>query len=242
MGQEGIGLPRLMSGDTVAFRSVLRSEEGKVFLPGTRIIHGSGSRDLGNSGDTNVLRSGILMGMDTTSKKFEPSFVAFLTAAASSGDLSLNIGTTAAVEVARRIGASGDIKIVGPSGTVAHGDMTYVSTGHYTSISGNLIVLSADGALRDFVVGSLIADSNGVHTPKAILPDGTGILVTSGDSTSIDVQFPQVLVGGVLDESQLITHQGFSSEFGYGNTQIKNFLKAELRTHGIGLMFDGDFL
>ena len=242
MSQEGIGLPRLMSGDTVAYRSVLRSEEGKVFLPGSRIIHGSGSRDVGNTGDTNILRSGILMGMDSTSKKFEPAYVGFLTAAASSGDLKLNIGTTAAAEVLRRIGASGDVKVIGPSGTFEHTGMTYVSTAHYTSLSSNLMVLSADGALRDFVVGSMIADSNGSHEPKAILPDGTGIKVTSGDLTSIDVQFPQVLVGGVLDESQLITHQGFSSEFGYGNTQIKNFLKAELRTYGIGFTFDGDFL
>ncbi len=237
------GLPRLVQGESFAYRDVLISEFGAAYIPGTKIIHGSGSRDLGNSGQTPVLRPGMVMGRNSTTKKWAPAYCTDATAAITSGALSIGVGTVGVAEILRRVGASGDLMVVGPSGTVAWGSLEHASAVHFTSLSGNLVVLSADGALRDFAVLSLIGVADGTYIPRAILPDGTGIKVTSGDITTnnIDTPVAKLLVGGMIDESQLITHQGHTTEFGGGNTQVKDYVKGTLRKYGLGYVFDGDF-
>ena len=51
-------------------RKVLITDTGAVYLPRGRTINGSKSRDPLNTGDLDVLRSGMLMGMISASKKF----------------------------------------------------------------------------------------------------------------------------------------------------------------------------
>lgn len=52
-----------------------------------------------------------------------------------------------------------------------------------------------------FVSGSFIAGTDGTETPRALVGDGSGLLVPSDSG---DVMYPHILVGGDVDSSQIL--------------------------------------
>lgn len=98
---------------------------------------------------------------------------------------------------------------------------------------GELVGAATLGA--DCVIGSLIIAADGSEAPLGLVEAQYGIKVTDADNvTSVDAQIRQLLVGGLIDTSQIIDYP--SAEQG-----VRVWLKAQLRLHGIGFLFDDDF-
>ena len=208
MTQANIGLPGVASKRTATRRRVLLTELGSLYYPGTPIIVGSDSRDPTNTGDLDVLQAGMLMGLNSTSGKWAPSIIGTLnTAHTSNSATSMTLTAATAVELNRRIGASGTFKITGPpssAGSLISDTITYSAM----NVSPGVATMSAESS--DFIAGSFIQDTDGTENPKVIIGDGYGIKTTDIDDASADVPFAHtggekaMLIGGIIDSSQII--------------------------------------
>jgi len=229
------GLPGIRT-DRVAGppRKVLKTDTGAMYLARGRTIDGSKSRDPLNTGDLDVLRAGMLMGMISASKKFAPSIIGVIPSAhetTGSTVLAMTLGVANAVEIVRRIGASGTFKITGPpsaAGVVATTTVTYSAIDVATGIA------TITDIATSHIAGSFLQPNDGSETPLGILLSDYGLKVTNKDATSQDTQMPLLLVGGVIDSSQILNWPSDTSLI----TQVKTWLRAK----GYGFLFDDDFL
>lgn len=195
------GLPGVKSERTATPRRILKTRDGAIIFPGGRVIDGSKSRDPLNTGDIDVLRAGLVMGKISTSGKYAPSFVGKLAAAAAASATSLTVSLATGVELIRRLGGTtGIIVLIGPE-QVLGGTVT-VEVVTVTNIVTTTVTCSAITAA--FINGSLIGINDNSYQPLGFLGDGYGIKVTDSDENDIDVPFPNLVVGGVIDESQII--------------------------------------
>lgn len=233
MGYPLGGLPGIRSDRSSAHRTVLLTPDFAMFLPKSITIDGTKSRDPLNTGDIDVLRAGLLMGKITASGKYAPSILGVSThpyEGLSSNDVRFNVSAATATEIARRIGTTGTFKVTGPptaAGTVATQTFTYSAVNTTTGI----ITVTDVGA--DFITGSFIQPTDGSETPLSLLVDPDGIKVTDEDATSQDQPLNKLLVGGLLDASQIINYPSDSS--------LAAWVKSELRAVGVGFSFDDDF-
>jgi hypothetical protein len=195
------GLPRMGSTVTSTPRIVFRG--GPVFedYPGGKIIS-SISRDWGNTGDLDTLRPGLLMGKITSGGEYAPSVLGVTSGATAAGATTVSVSAAAAVEIERRVGATGTLTIVGPpsaNGVVAVETLTYSAVNTST---GDLTVTATANA---YVAGSLVGPTDGSQDPVTVIPDGTGVKVFDVDnSTAIDQPFAPFPVGGFIEGSQLL--------------------------------------
>ena len=124
------GLPGVKTTRTATPRNLTITVDGRVLLPRGRIIDGAESRDPLNTGDLDVLRAGIVMGMITASGKYAPAIIGVLAGAYDkdgSDKTSMTVAAAVAVEIVRRIGTTGTFKITGPptvAGTVVNETIT----------------------------------------------------------------------------------------------------------------------
>ena len=208
------GLPGVRTERTATPRRVLVTDRGVRYIPGGEVIAGSESRDLGNTGDTDVLRAGTLMGKITANGKFAPSIIGVLPSAYSNATdtTSLTVGAANASEIVRRIGATGTITLVGPptaAGTVA------VHSESFASVNESTGVVTLDSAVgANLVAGSFIMAADGSQDPIAIIADNQntyGIKVTDDDDSDLDVPFAQPVIGGLVDASQIINYPSDTS-------------------------------
>lgn len=197
------GLPGLRTARTATPRRVFLGESG-LYLPAGRVIDGALSRDIGNTGDLDVLRAGLLMGKTTSGGQYRPSIIGLTNGAISAATItSVTVAAAVATEIARLIVvAAGNVslKLTGPpsaNGTVATTAVTA------TAASGTTITVSSV-AVPALISGSFITPADGAENPLSFIDDGTGIKVTDEDAVSLDVPFAKFPVGGVVDSSQLI--------------------------------------
>ena len=171
---------------TATPRKLLSTEESAQYLPGGKIINGALSRDPDNSGDVDVLRAGLVMGMISATGLYAPSILGVLASAydkdttSTGGSLELTVSVACATEIVRRIGTSGTFHLTGPptaAGTVAVStDVTYSAV----DLTTGVITIALLGA--DFVAGSYIQPIDGSEAPLALIPDTAGIKVTDEDA------------------------------------------------------------
>jgi hypothetical protein len=186
-----------------------------TFLAGGRVIDGTLSRDPGNSGDTDVLRSGLMMGKVTASGKYRPSVIGVSTAAYVDNDTTIAVSEATATEISRlkTLGGGGNLslKFIGPptaGGTVAATAITVTAV----TVNGASSTITVGDLNLNKVAGSFITPADGSETPITFIPDGWGLKVTDNNGASLsDVEFPQVPVAGVIDASQLINWPSDSS-------------------------------
>jgi hypothetical protein len=76
-------------------------------LPGGGFFDALKCRDPFNGGSSDILQPGLFMGQVTGSQKWAPSFFGKLTAAVLNGATTVNVGVAEAVEINRRVGATG---------------------------------------------------------------------------------------------------------------------------------------
>lgn len=101
---------------------------------------------------------------------------------------------------------------------------------------GVLAAQTAVGIDGRFVDASIIQPTDGSETILGLLPplpDQVGIKVTDDDGNSRDTALPQLLIGGMIDASQIINYPSDAS--------LKAWVKSELRASGVGYAFDDDF-
>lgn len=138
MGNRGGGLAGVQTTRTATPGRVLLAGTG-VELPHNIIISGSTSRDPENTGDVQYLQAGLLLGKITSGGKYAPSIIGTLNGDydASSQTTSLTVTAGTAVEIVRRIGATGTFKMTGPptaGGTVQTATVTYSAVNQTTGV------------------------------------------------------------------------------------------------------------
>jgi hypothetical protein len=197
------------------------------FVPGLRTIDGSRSRDPLNAPDVDVLRAGLLLGK-TSGGKYAPSILGILTSAAMAGATTLNVSLAAAVELVRRIGTTGNLKLTGPptaGGTVATTTLAYSAVNTSTGV----ITCAATPAT---VVGSFIQPTDGSETIVTILGNKWGVKVTDLSGASTDVLEDQLLLAGHVKTANVINYPS--------DTSLVAYVKAALRVGGV-MTFDDAF-
>lgn len=231
--QPTLGLPGVKSDRTATPRTLLQSQDGSLFLPGGRVINGSLSRDPDNTGDLDVLRAGMIMGKITSSGKYAPSFIAKVAADYTSGATSLTVSAAHAVEISRRVGASGTLKLT--HAPTASGTVVPQATLTYSAINTGTGVLTITNIGANVEEGALIGVGDGSEVPRCLLHSLWGVKVTDMDAASIDVPGVELLIAGLVD----ITKISFFPVA--ANTTLITWLKAALRLYSPGLMFSDDF-
>jgi len=215
------GLPGIRAEITATPRHVFRG--GPVaYLPGGGVIDGTLSRDSGNTGDTDRLRAGLLMGKVTSSGKYAPSILG-VTDAAYSGGTTLDVTAACAVEIVRRIGTTGTFKIIGPptaGGTVATATVTYSAV---NQTNGN-VTITALGS--NFISGSFIAPTDGSDDPVSLIADGYPIKVTDYSGASQDQEWPQIPIRGTIESGQIINWPS--------DTSLQAWIVSRLNESGAG--------
>lgn len=216
-GLEGISPSPGRATHKIVFRQVWHDT-----LAGPRQIDGSKSRDAGNTGDLDVLRPGVLMGLITSSKKYAPSILGVTTGAYTSGGTTLSVSAATAVELARRIGSSGTgtFKAVGPpsaAGTVAATAVTYSAV----NTSTGAITVTSLGVNK--IAGTFITPADGSETPVTLIDDGYGVKVT--DISGNDITVPWVVpIAGVILAPQIVNWPS--------DTSLQAWIETNLNAHG----------
>ena len=171
------------------FRQIMAAGN-PVYLPGGIIVDGSCARDPSNTGHVDTLRAGLLMGRKTLSRKFAPSVLGRVVAAYN-GSTSIRIGSPTAVEVLRRLGATGTFKITGPP--VAGGAVRTL-TATYSAVSATetgqnevqVLTLNAAGTAGTFRLRVPKADGSKVWTaPIAYDANNTTITTALNAATGV---------------------------------------------------------
>ncbi len=214
-----LGVPGIRTSRTATPRKVLMSEDYKILYPGSRIIDGSKSRDPLHTGNLDILRAGMLMGRITASGKYAPCFIGKVTADYTSGATSITVSPATAVEIVRRVGATGSLLAWGAptaAGTVVQFAITYSAV----NVTTGVLTITNIGANVD--EGCLIGAGDGSMVPVAVIGDGYGIKVTDEDGTSIDVPFNPMVIGGILDVTQVINWP--ETEDTTLRTYVKNYV------------------
>lgn len=211
------GLPGMRDTVTATPYMVFRQRSEK-FIALNRIIDGTKSRDSGNTGDTDRLRPGLLMGKVTSGGKYANSILGVVQSAYTSGGTTLTVTAAQATEIARRVGSSGTgtLLCIGPpsaAGTVASTAVTFSAVNTST---GEITVTSL-GVNK--IAGSWLVSNDGSGIPKLFLPDGYPMPVTV-DGSSQDQPFPLMPVAGIIDVSKIIDYPTDTSMITWLKTQL----------------------
>lgn len=227
------GLPGVRTAVDAGFRRIRTSDQGKRLLPGGVVIDGSKSRDPTNTGNIQYLQAGLVIGRITTGGKYAPAIIGLTGVLHDTSAVTTTMTLPASVvtEIQRRIGTSGSFKIIGPptaNGTVATETVTFSAIASSTTIT-----ITATSA--DFAAGSIIAPADGSETPVGLIDDGDPIKVTDDDDSDIDVPLNRLLVGGMIDSSQIVN---WSSD-----TSVQSYLKGKLNaTSSSAFTFDDPYV
>lgn len=225
MAQPVVGLPGRKAERTATPRKILVSDMGAMTWPAGKIIDGSESRDSGNTGDLDVLRAGIAMGKQTSSGKYAPSILGVLASAEVVTATTITVTAAQAVEINRRLTATGTLTLVGPP-TAAGVVAVFTEVMSAIDTATGVITLGAlDAAL---IAGSFVMDNDGTEVPVFLIGDGYGVKVTDQDDVNTDVPFRDALFGGIVDASQIILYPSDASL----KTWIKQALNGEVTDSG----------
>jgi len=220
-------LPGMLADKDAVAREVVKSGAWKVLLPGGVALDGSGSRDPLNTGDLPVIRAGMLLGRITTTKLWAPAIIGLVTADYTSGATEITVSAATAVEIVRRVGASGTLTLThAPTATgtvVPYATLTYSAV----NVTTGVLTITNIGANVETgaIVGPPVAD--GSYIPRAILGNAFGIKVTDEAGTDVDVPASEIIIGGVIDTANILNWPAAA------NTTLDAWLKGVLRLYGV---------
>lgn len=191
------GLPGVGTARESVYRRIFNTRSFD-YLPGGKIISGTYSRDQGNTPVT-TLRAGTMMGKRTSDGYYAPSLMGATDAAYAAGATSLTVTSAAATELARRVGATGTFKIVGPP--TAAGSVT-TETVTYSAIVGTTVTVTA--LVNSYISGSLVMPTDGSEAPKTFIPDGYGFPLLDETNTAVNQPFPLMPIYATVEASKVI--------------------------------------
>lgn len=195
------GLPGVRSVKTATHR-IAFLQAWLDYLAQGRVIDGSKSRDPGNTGDEAVLRAGLLMGRITTGGKYAPSILGVTQSVGGAGATSITVTSAQAAEIVRRVGATGNLKYIGPPS--ANGTVAVQGPFAYSAINTGTGAITTAAVTAATVAGTFVTPADGSELPVTLIPDGYGFKVTDYDGTNLDVPFSPLPIAGVLDSSQIL--------------------------------------
>jgi hypothetical protein len=137
-------------------------------------------------------------------------------------DLTLTVSAATATEIVRRIGSAGTLKLVGPptaAGVVATASVVY------TAVNTTTGVITVPDLNADFISGSFIKPADGSETILTLVGDGFGEKVTDREDNNADVPVGNVLVGGVLESSQIVNWPS--------DTSLRSHIEDSLQDSGL---------
>lgn len=189
------GLAGVRSLLTSAYRTILRSEQGVNIFAGMATVDGSKCRDPLNTGNLDVLSAGTLMGKITSGGKYACSIMGLTAEALTGAATTLDIPNAAAVELARRVGATGTFKLWGPSS--ANGTDSRRVTVTYSAIgaadSGGAgearLTITATGTNQVDQVNINPASTGGNLQLTVQKPDGTYVTTASAAWNATDATY-----------------------------------------------------
>jgi hypothetical protein len=163
------------------------------YLAGGKVIDGARSRNPNGAGNLALtLPPGLLLGKITASGRYAPSVIGVTQGAYTSGGTSLTLTAPQAVELVRRVGASGTFNLVGPATAAGSNNITQVTYSAVNQTTG-VVTITNIGANR--VAGCLVCPEDGSQIPLTLVPDGIGILLANDNRHT---EFSQVPIGGQI--------------------------------------------
>lgn len=201
------GLPRVGTERSTSMRRVFKSLNRYEVRPSSKIISGSASRDSGNTGNLDVLRPGLLLGKITSGGKYAPAILGVSTEAITGASTTITVSAAQAVEIVRRIGASGTFKFTGPptaAGTVRTVTVTYSAVNTTTGA----ITVTAIGVADVWTLTAPAGQDGGFYQLRVTTGKGTSAessqitaaLAANANSATVDAALEaltNVGVGGV---------------------------------------------
>ncbi len=179
-GRPGIGSARVAQRRNVSRNGALD------YYPAGGTIEGTKARDPGNSAySTRALRAGLLMGKITSSGFYANSVFGLSSGALTGTGTTLTVSAAAAVEIVRRIGTTGTLKLTGPptaGGTVRTLTVTYSAV----NTSTGAITITALGVNEVQTVNLVTAATGGSVRLIVQKPDGTYALTPAAAWSATD--------------------------------------------------------
>jgi hypothetical protein len=182
LGRAGVG-----SALTASYGRVFRADEGKMYFPHGGVIDGA-SRYYGGGTDLFLLRPGLLMGRVTATKKWKPSVFGVTTGALAGGGTSITLSAAQAVELVRRVGATGSITLTGPpaaNGTARSSVVPYSAVNTTTGV----VTITAQGANQAEDVRTNPAATGGNIQLNVSKPDGTRVTTANAAWSATDATY-----------------------------------------------------
>ena len=203
------GIPGVRTAFTAVPRVVFRQIELMGGLAQGKLIDGANAADPGNTGDTDRLRAGCILGKITSGGLYGSSIFGRTVGTTSangtaytSGGTSICVTPAAAVEIVRRIGTSGNLNYVGPP--AAAGTVAVLGPIAYSAVNTTTGVITTSTLGANLINGAFVCPNDGSQNPLTFVPDGFPLAVSDESGTRITVQFPAMPVAGIVDSTQLI--------------------------------------
>jgi len=197
-----LGMPQVMTERLSTNRWVV-VDSIFAYVPGGAIIDGSKSRDYGNSDNTRGLRAGTLMGRITSGGKWANSVLGVTTVALAGSGTSITVSAASAVEIVRRIGATGTLSITGPeaaAGTVQTKTLTYSAVDTSTGV----VTVSALGVNQVERIRFNVASTGGNLQLNVQKPDGTFVTTANAAWNATDATY-LAAINSALDTATGVT-------------------------------------
>jgi len=204
---------------------------------------------------TTTLQAGLLMGVissyaadagvtltSASNTKYAPSVLGLV-----GGDnlaqnaTAIKVPAAVGKEVLRRVGATGNLTIIGPptaGATNASFTVTLTSITQNNSTYWTLNVGSA-GLTAAVVAGSLICAADGTQNPVTFIDEEDGMRVTDPAGNSLTIQFPRVpIAGGMVNTANLINYTTGAGITGTAaatitvDASVRKWIKAQLNSAG----------
>jgi len=124
------------------YRRIWWNVTNKRIIPQGMVLDGTKARDPDNTGYTNILRAGTILGKITSGGKLAPSIIGQTDAAYNGTGTSITVTAGVALEIARRIGATGSILLVGPP---VAGGLVRTKKVAFTAVGATTLTIAAQG-------------------------------------------------------------------------------------------------
>lgn len=193
------GTPGVRAIVPVEFKNVFLGN-WEWYLPGGKLIS-SNSRDSGNTGYLNVLRPGLLMGKATSGGKYLPTVLGISQNAYTSGGTTITVTAAQAVEIARRVGTSGNLTYIGPPS--AAGTVAVISSIAFSAINTGTGAITTSTLGANLIAGGWVCSTDGTHIPMTLIPPGSGVNVFDSLGNAQDTPFERLPIGGTIQVDQI---------------------------------------
>lgn len=182
-----LGMPGSVTGDLVTFKTIWMNGAG-IYKPGGGLVLTASTRDVTNTSGTGILRTGLVMAWNSTSKAYTNFIIGTSSANLAGGGTTLTINAAGAVELVRRVGSTGTFTLTGPeaaSGTVRQTTVTYSAV----NTSTGAITITGLGTNQQDTVRFNIASTGGNVQLTVQKPDGVFVTTASAAWSATDATY-----------------------------------------------------